>query len=355
MNAFASPPPAAIEAIALTKRYAQQDKPAVDGINLRIASGSYCCLLGPSGCGKSTTLRMMAGHESVTSGDILLENRNITDLPAAGRGTAMMFQSFALFPHLSALDNVAFSLKMKGVDKAARRQQAKDLLERVAMGHLAERKPAELSGGQQQRVALARALITQPRVLLLDEPLSALDPFLRIQMRAELRRWQKELGLTFIHVTHSQEEAMALADTMVVMNHGLIEQVGSPHEIYNRPASEFVARFMGGHNVLDTPAGKIGVRTDHMQITPAGQAAPDAAHNRRAVVTDVEYQGPYVLLGLQNPGVSPTAHTTAELSVMVPEAMFAARPYAPGDSVQLSWAPEAAHTLQAAVPAAISA
>jgi putative spermidine/putrescine transport system ATP-binding protein len=263
----------------------------------------------------------------------------------------MMFQSFALFPHLSALDNVAFSLKMKGVDKAARRQQAGALLERVAMGHLAERKPAELSGGQQQRVALARALITQPRVLLLDEPLSALDPFLRIQMRAELRRWQKELGLTFIHVTHSQEEAMALADTMVVMNHGLIEQVGSPHEIYNRPASEFVARFMGGHNVLDTPAGRIGVRTDHMQITPAGQAAPDAAHNRRAVVTDVEYQGTYVLLGLQNPGVSLSASSTAELSVMVPEAAFAARPYAPGDSVQLSWAPEAAHSLQAAAPA----
>jgi putative spermidine/putrescine transport system ATP-binding protein len=351
MNALASPAPAAIEAIALTKRYAPQDRPAVDGIHLRIASGSYCCLLGPSGCGKSTTLRMMAGHESVTSGDILLENRNITDLPAAGRGTAMMFQSFALFPHLSALDNVAFSLKMKGVDKAARRRQAQDLLERVAMGHLAERKPAELSGGQQQRVALARALITQPRVLLLDEPLSALDPFLRIQMRAELRRWQKELGLTFIHVTHSQEEAMALADTMVVMNHGRIEQQGSPHEIYNRPASEFVARFMGGHNVLDTPAGRIGVRTDHMRITPAGEAAPDAAHNRRAVVTDVEYQGTYVLLGLQNPGVSHTASSTAELSVMVSEAAFAARPYAPGDSVQLSWAPEAAHALQAADPA----
>jgi len=240
---------------------------------------------------------------------------------------------------------------MKGVDKAARRRQAQELLERVAMGHLAERKPAELSGGQQQRVALARALITQPRVLLLDEPLSALDPFLRIQMRAELRRWQKELGLTFIHVTHSQEEAMALADTMVVMNHGRIEQQGSPHEIYNRPASEFVARFMGGHNVLDTPAGRIGVRTDQMRITPAGEAAPDAPHNRRAVVTDVEYQGTYVLLGLQNPGVSHTASSTAELSVMLPEAAFAARPYAPGDAVQLSWAPEAAHTLRVASPA----
>ena len=161
----ASSPPStsnAIELIALTKRYAQ-GTPAVDNINLRIASGSYCCLLGPSGCGKTTTLRMIAGHETVSSGDILLENRNITDLPAAARGTAMMFQSYALFPHLSALDNVAFSLKMKGVDKAERHKQAQDLLERVAMGHLAQRKPAELSGGQQQRVALARALITEPR------------------------------------------------------------------------------------------------------------------------------------------------------------------------------------------------
>ena len=260
-------PSTAVELIALTKRYAQGSI-AVDSINLKIASGSYCCLLGPSGCGKSTTLRMIAGHESVSSGDILLDNRNITDLPASGRVTAMMFQSFALFPHLTALDNVAFSLKMKGVSKTERQAKAQDLLERVAMGHLAQRKPGELSGGQQQRVALARARITQPRVLLLDEPLSALDPFLRIQMRAELRRWQQELGLTFIHVTHSQEEAMALADTMVVMNQGHIEQVGSPHEIYNQPATEFIARFMGGHNVLDTPAGKIAVRNDHMQIAP---------------------------------------------------------------------------------------
>ena len=346
MNATANLQAAAIEVVGLTKQYAQ-GKPAVDNINLRIASGSYCCLLGPSGCGKSTTLRMIAGHETVSSGDILLENRNITDLPAAERGTAMMFQSFALFPHLSALDNVAFSLKMKGVAKAERHAKAQDLLERVAMGHLSARKPGELSGGQQQRVALARALITQPRVLLLDEPLSALDPFLRIQMRAELRRWQKELGLTFIHVTHSQEEAMALADTMVVMNHGLIEQVGSPHEIYNRPASEFVARFMGGHNVLDTAAGKVGVRTDQMQVTPEADAAPDGLHNKRAVITDVEYQGTYVLLGLQNPGTSQTAHTTAELSVMLSEATFAARPYALGETVQLSWTAEAAHALQA--------
>ncbi|MCB8749049.1 ABC transporter ATP-binding protein [Rhodoferax sp. U2-2l] len=334
----------AVELVALTKNYGS-GKPAVDGINLRIASGSYCCLLGPSGCGKSTTLRMIAGHESVTAGDILLENRNITDLPAAARGTAMMFQSFALFPHLSALDNVAFSLKMKGVDKATRHKQAADLLERVAMGHLSARKPGELSGGQQQRVALARALITQPRVLLLDEPLSALDPFLRIQMRAELRRWQKELGLTFIHVTHSQEEAMALADTMVVMNHGVIEQMGSPHEIYNRPVSEFVARFMGGHNVLTTPVGKISVRTDHMQLAPDVPDLADGAGNQRAVITDIEYQGTYVLVGLQKPGVAISASATAEMSVMVPEATFAARPFQLGEQVQLRWSPQASHAL----------
>ncbi|WP_298928397.1 ABC transporter ATP-binding protein [uncultured Ramlibacter sp.] len=336
-----TPTPAAIELVALTKRYAQ-GAPAVDAINLRIASGSYCCLLGPSGCGKSTTLRMIAGHESATSGDILLDNRNITNLPAAGRGTAMMFQSFALFPHLSALDNVAFSLKMKGVGKAERHKQAGDLLERVAMGHLAQRKPGELSGGQQQRVALARALITQPKVLLLDEPLSALDPFLRVQMRAELRRWQKELGLTFIHVTHSQEEAMALADTMVVMNQGLIEQVGSPHEIYNAPATEFIARFMGGHNVIETGVGKIAVRNDHMLIAPSEPTAPaQGIAGMAATITDVEYQGTYVLLGLD----ARTATGSTGVSVMLPEAAFAQRPYTLGEDVHLSW--HAAHSLRA--------
>ena len=338
------PVPAAIEIVALTKRYADGTPAAVDRIDLRIASGSYCCLLGPSGCGKSTTLRMIAGHESVTSGDILLDNRNITDLPAAARGTAMMFQSFALFPHLSALDNVAFSLKMKGVGKAERRERANDLLARVAMDHLAERKPGELSGGQQQRVALARALITEPRVLLLDEPLSALDPFLRIQMRAELRRWQKELGLTFIHVTHSQEEAMALADTMVVMNHGLIEQVGPPHEVYNHPASEFVARFMGGHNVIDVPAGKVAVRNDHMNIVPESAAYSLGSNGLAAEITDVEYQGTYVLLGL---ALAEPAPAGRNVSVMLGEAAFMARPYAQGERVRLGWADADARTLAA--------
>ncbi|MEZ5663764.1 MAG: ABC transporter ATP-binding protein [Burkholderiaceae bacterium] len=327
-------PRIAVELVALTKQYAQGPA-AVDGINLRIATNSYCCLLGPSGCGKSTTLRMIAGHESATGGDILLENRNITTLPAAMRGTAMMFQSFALFPHLSALDNVAFSLKMKGVAKAERHARAQDLLQRVSLGHLAQRKPGELSGGQQQRVALARALITQPRVLLLDEPLSALDPFLRVQMRAELRHWQKELGLTFIHVTHSQEEAMALADTMVVMNQGRIEQAASPHEVYNRPATEFVARFMGGHNVLATTGGKVAVRNDHIALTQPGSTG------WTATVHDVEYQGTYVLLSLQLDGDGPDRG----VSVMLPEARFAGQPYASGDRVDLGWNPAQAHAL----------
>ena len=330
-----TPSPAAIELVALTKQYGP-NATAVDAINLRVEANSYCCLLGPSGCGKSTTLRMIAGHESTSSGDILLENRNITNLPAADRGTAMMFQSFALFPHLSALDNVAFSLKMKGAAKAERHARAQDLLERVAMGHLSARKPGELSGGQQQRVALARALITQPRVLLLDEPLSALDPFLRIQMRAELRHWQKELGLTFIHVTHSQEEAMALADTMVVMNHGRIEQVGSPHAVYNRPASEFIARFMGGHNVLQVGGGKVAVRNDHIQLTT------DGGSDMAATVGDVEYQGTYVLLGLRLDGQDTEERT---ISVMLPEASFVQQPYRSGDRVGMSWNPAQAHPL----------
>jgi putative spermidine/putrescine transport system ATP-binding protein len=215
------------------------------------------------------------------------------------------------------------------------------------MGHLAQRKPGELSGGQQQRVALARALITQPRVLLLDEPLSALDPFLRIQMRAELRRWQKELGLTFIHVTHSQEEAMALADTMVVMNQGLIVQVGSPHQIYNAPATEFIAQFMGGHNVIDTGAGKVAVRIDHMQIASSGDGGIGRARSGTpgipGTITDVEYQGTYVLLGLQ----AQDSGGAKGVSVMLPEAAYAAQPFALGESVQLTWAANHAHALAA--------
>ena len=189
-----------LEFIGLTKRYG--DTVAVDAISYHFDAGTYACLLGPSGCGKSSTLRMVAGHESVSDGSVLLGGRDISYLPPAKRGTAMMFQNYALFPHLNVTDNVAFSLKMKGEDADVRNRRAAEMLDLVDMTAFANRLPDQLSGGQQQRVALARALITKPQVLLLDEPLSALDPFLRIRMRAELKRLQRELGITFIHVSH---------------------------------------------------------------------------------------------------------------------------------------------------------
>src|SRR5437763_4752652 len=242
----------AIELRNLTKRFDQTV--AVNAINLKIPHGSYCCLLGPSGCGKTTILRMIAGHETPTDGDVRIGGESVVGLAPAGRGTAMMFQNYALFPHLSVLDNVAFNLKMRGVGKTERHRRAREVLAQVRLDRFADRMPSQLSGGQQQRVALSRALITKPRVLLLDEPLSALDEFLRLQMRGELRRMQRELGITFVHVTHTQLEAIAVADLVVVMDQGRIEQAASAHEIYTLPVSAYVARFMGGQNVL---AGKV--------------------------------------------------------------------------------------------------
>src|SRR5689334_15169700 len=257
---------APLELVALSKQYGPTT--AVDTIDLRVPTDTYCCLLGPSGCGKTSTLRLIAGHEAASAGDIIIGATNVTDLPPKARGTAMMFQSYALFPHLSAIDNVAFSLKMRGVARSERRASALKLLRLVQMEHYAERLPAQLSGGQQQRVALARALVTKPRILLLDEPLSALDPFLRIKVRAELKRLQHELGISFIHVTHSQDEAMALADLIVLMNNGRIEQVGAAHDVFNAPRTAFVAQFMGGHNVIATPGGPIAVRADKLKLIP---------------------------------------------------------------------------------------
>ena len=321
---------------SLVKRYGNTT--AVDGINLTIPSGSYCCLLGPSGCGKTSTLRMIAGHELASDGQILLGGKYITHSAAAERGTAMMFQSYALFPHLSVLDNVAFSWKMRGKPLAERHARAKELLQLVAMTPYLARLPSELSGGQQQRVALARALMTEPRVLLLDEPLSALDPFLRVQMRAELKRWQQELGFTFVHVTHSQEEAMALADQVVVMNNGRIEQTGSPREVFNAPRSEFVARFMGAHNVIAASAGPIAVRSDRMQLQRSAQG--DA---RSAAVKAVEYQGTYVQVSLTPLGEAADTQWTATVA----DAEFDASPLQPGETVYVSWLPGAAHALAA--------
>src|ERR1700682_2289527 len=237
-----------VEVLGVTKRFGETV--AIKDLSLTIPHGSYCCLLGPSGCGKTTILRMIAGHENPTIGDIRIGGESVVGLPQVRRGTAMMFQSYALFPHRSVLDNVAFALKMRCAGLAERHAKARELLTKVQLENFADRLPAQLSGGQQQRVALARALITNPRVLLLDEPLSALDEYLRLRMRGELRRVQKELGITFIHVTHTQLGAIAVAETVVVMAQGHIEQAASARDIFVAPRNAYVARFVGGQNVL---------------------------------------------------------------------------------------------------------
>jgi putative spermidine/putrescine transport system ATP-binding protein len=299
---------------------------AVNSVDLTIEGGAYCCMIGPSGCGKTTLLRMIAGHETPTSGTILIGGEDVTRARTGSRGTALMFQNYALFPHLTLTENVAFSLKVKGVPTAERRDKAREMLGRVQLLHLAERVPSELSGGQQQRVALARALITNPKVLLLDEPLSALDEFLRLKMRVELKRLQNQLGITFIHVTHTQPEAIALADQVVVMDHGVIDQAASPREVYNHPHSPYVARFMGGQNVLTgtveaVEGGQIVVRsqdgTTHdlpgvEKVKPGDTVnfsvrrdrvdlSPDAGVMRNSIegtVVNIEYQGTFVKVAL---------------------------------------------------------
>ncbi|NMM43304.1 ABC transporter ATP-binding protein [Rhodospirillaceae bacterium KN72] len=224
---------------------------AVHNTNLDIEDGSFLTLLGPSGCGKTTTLRMIAGLTSITEGDVLIKGRRVNDLPIHKRNLGIVFQNYALFPHKSVFDNVAFGLKYRNVAKADAAKRVKDALELVQLPQMADRMPSQLSGGQQQRIALARAIVIQPDVLLLDEPLSALDANLREDMRIELKKIQHTLGVTTVFVTHDQSEALAMSDKIVVMSAGHVEQVGTPEEVYNSPASEFVAGFLGNSNILD--------------------------------------------------------------------------------------------------------
>ena len=319
-----------LELISVTKRYG--GTVAVNSVSHRFMPNGYACLLGPSGCGKSSTLRMIAGHESVSDGAIVLGGRDISRLPPAKRGTAMMFQNYALFPHLSVAENVAFSLKMKGEDKGARLKAAGEMLELVHLSALSDRFPDQLSGGQQQRVALARALITRPQALLLDEPLSALDPFLRIRMRGELKKLQRELGISFVHVTHGQDEALALADEIVVMNDAVIEQAGPAREVYEKPKTAFVAKFLGGHNVIALPEGVFALRADAVGLAHPGQGRVDA------VVEGVEYQGAHVTVTARMDG-------DQEINALMPDAAFFDAPANPGDAVALTWAPERLHRL----------
>lgn len=251
---------ASIELKNLTKEYVTHEGTgtflAVDHINVNIGSGEFVTLLGPSGCGKTTTLRMIAGFESVSGGDILLDGIRINEMTPDKRDSSMVFQSYALFPHYDVYDNVAYGLVNKKMDKKTIREKVMQMVELVGLKGLEHRMPNQLSGGQQQRVALARALVMEPAVLLFDEPLSNLDAKLRVYMRKEIRKIQQRIGITSVYVTHDQAEAMSLSDKIIIMNRGHIEQVGTPHEVYRHPASRFVADFIGSANFVEAKVGE---------------------------------------------------------------------------------------------------
>ena len=268
-----------IELVGLTKRFAASDHPAVDGIDLSIASGEFFSLLGPSGCGKTTTLRLIAGFEQPTTGTIKLDGVDVSGLPPHKRKVNTVFQSYALFPFLNAFDNVAFGLRHQRVTKAELKSRVGEALDLVSMTGFAQRRPAQLSGGQQQRVALARALVLNPAVLLLDEPLGALDAKLRRSLKVELKALQERVGITFLYVTHDQEEALTMSDRLAVMHAGKIAQLGTPREVYDEPADAYVADFLGAANLMDVSAAsattvRLGdtVLAAHGAIPPAGIA-----------------------------------------------------------------------------------
>jgi iron(III) transport system ATP-binding protein len=263
----------------VSKRYGTDSSGplAVDRISFEIAKGSLTTILGPSGCGKTTTLRMMAGLEDATAGQIFMDGKDVTTLGPADRNVSMMFQSYALFPHMNVVENVMYGLKMSGVGKSAMGARARDALANVGLVGFDQRLPSELSGGQQQRVALARALVLEPALLLFDEPLSNLDARLRREMREEIRALQQRLGLTVAYVTHDQSEALAVSDQIIVMNEGRIAQRGAPQAMYERPASEFVAGFMGEAMLFPAMADAVGkVRLGPLQITPRDAQAEGA-------------------------------------------------------------------------------
>ena len=341
----------------VTKRFAEFT--AVDDLTLTVPSGTFFALLGPSGCGKTTTLRMVAGLEQPTSGAISIGGKDVTKLPSFQREVNTVFQSYALFPHMSVLDNVAFGLKRKKVRDALAR--AKEALEMVELGHLASRKPSQLSGGQQQRVALARALVNRPAVLLLDEPLGALDMKLRRQMQVELKSIQTDVGLTFIHVTHDQEEAMTMADTVAVMSKGRIEQMGAPRDLYELPKTIFVANFLGksnlmygsvsedlgdavavdvaGHRLLmpkdrsvaHKGAAVVGVRPEKMRVLELSDEYSASANMLTGTVLDASFTGVSTEYLVEVPGIGTISTFSQNLGQS---------PAQRGNTVRMIWEPE---------------
>jgi putative spermidine/putrescine transport system ATP-binding protein len=263
---------------------------AVAGIDLEIRAGEFFTMLGPSGSGKTTTLRMIAGFEDPTSGTIELAGEDVSGVPPYERAINTVFQDYALFPHMTVADNVAYGLKVARVDKAERARRRDDALEMVRLPGYGDRKPGELSGGQRQRVALARAIVNRPRVLLLDEPLGALDLKLREQMQTELKSIQGEVGITFVYVTHDQDEALTMSDRIAVFNEGRIEQVSTPEDLYEHPVNEFVADFVGTSNVLERGGERFTVRPEKIEVIAPG-APTDGLVTERGRVVEVAYAG----------------------------------------------------------------
>jgi ABC-type Fe3+/spermidine/putrescine transport system ATPase subunit len=258
-----------VELVGVTRRFGAVA--AVDAIDLEVHPGEFLSLLGPSGCGKTTTLRLIAGFERPDQGEVRIGGRDVSRVPPYKRDVNTVFQSYALFPHLSVLENVGYGLKQRGLGRSERRNRATEMLELVRLSGFGDRKPRQLSGGQQQRVALARALVMHPRVLLLDEPLGALDLKVRKELQIELKRIQEEIGITFVYVTHDQEEALAMSNRVVVMNAGHIEQIGAPREIYDRPATEWIASFIGDTNFLRTDGRDVAIRPERLRVTREGE------------------------------------------------------------------------------------
>lgn len=320
----------AAEFVGVTQRFG--DFTAVDDIDLAIPAGQLTTLLGPSGCGKTTSLRMLAGYAQPTSGRIMIAGTDATRTPPERRGLGMVFQSYALFPHMTVAENVGYGLKLRKVAAPERRRRVDEALGLVGLGHLAASRPKKLSGGQQQRVALARAIAIRPTLLLLDEPLSNLDARLRVQMRAEIRRIQSETGLTVVLVTHDQDEALEMSDRMVLMRDGRIMQEGAPSAVFTAPANRFVAEFLGYENFIATPDGGLTtVRPEHLVV---GAAPGAAALALDGVVTDVAYRGVDRLVTVET---ADAAGETVRLIADVRDEAVLARP---GDRVTVS-APQA--------------
>ncbi|WP_433272310.1 ABC transporter ATP-binding protein [Actinosynnema sp. CS-041913] len=313
-------------------------RPAVDDVTLDIAPGEFMTFLGPSGSGKTTTLSMIAGFTPLSAGSISVDGQDISRLKPHKRDLGVVFQQYALFPHLTVARNVAFPLQQRGMSKTDIGTRVAAALELVGLADCADRLPRQLSGGQQQRVALARAVVYEPRALLMDEPLGALDKKLRDQLRREIARMHRELGMTFLFVTHDQEEALTLSDRIAVFNHGKVEQVGTPSELYERPSTLFVAQFLGESNVFTDDGDEVVVvRPERLELHAEPGAVPDGCRRRKAVITDIAYVGNHHRIGLR-------FADGAEGSAM--RLAGAAIPAAPGESVVASWDPR--H--QAAVP-----